>query len=84
MLRIFKEGSGLGMDGNNGKEKSGKRLLNVSETAFYLGLSRQTIYNGIAPKSEKPFPVKPKRWGKRVLFDVRDLDRFADSLPYGR
>ena len=70
--------------GSNGKEKSIKRLLNVSETALYLGLSRQTIYNGIAPKSEKPFPVKPKRWGKRVLFDVRDLDRFADSLPYGR
>jgi len=35
-------------------------------------------------KSEKPFPVKPKRWGKRVLFDVRDLDGFADSLPYGQ
>jgi len=24
--------------------------------------------------------VKPKRYGKRVLFDIRDLNRFCDSL----
>ena len=71
------------MDSDKGKEKSNKRLLTVKETAEYLGFSCQTIYNGIAPKSEKPFPVKPKRYGKRVLFDIRDLDQFADSLPYG-
>jgi len=34
-------------------KKSGKRLLNVSETALYLGLSKQTIYNGIAPKCRR-------------------------------
>ena len=57
-----------------------KRLLSIKEASAYLGLSVRTIYNGIAPKSKAPFPVKPKRWGKRVLFDIRDLDRYVDSL----
>jgi predicted DNA-binding transcriptional regulator AlpA len=58
----------------------GKRLLSVEETAVYLSLSPRTIYNGIAPKSKIPFPIKPKRWGKRVLFDIKDIDRYVDSL----
>jgi len=74
----------MGMDLNSikdlGGKKASKRLLNISETAVYLGLSPRTIYNGIAPKSKNPFPVKPKRYGKRVLFDIWDLDKFADSL----
>ena len=57
-----------------------KRLLSVEETASYLGLSPRTIYNAIAPKSKNPFPVKPKRIGKLVRFDIRDLDTFAESL----
>jgi predicted DNA-binding transcriptional regulator AlpA len=59
---------------------NGKRLFNVRETADYLGLSTRTIYNGIAPKAEKPFPVKPKRWGRKVLFDRIDLDAYVDRL----
>ncbi|MCX5884611.1 MAG: helix-turn-helix domain-containing protein [Proteobacteria bacterium] len=57
-----------------------KRLLSVEETASYLGLSPRTIYNGVAPKSKKPFPVKPRRIGKLVKFDRLDLDRYVDSL----
>ena len=57
-----------------------KRLLSVEETASYLGLSPRTIYNGIAPKSKNPFPIKPKRIGKLVRFDIRDLDTFVESL----
>jgi len=57
-----------------------KRLLSVEETASYLGLSPRTIYNGVAPKSKKPFPVKPKRIGKLVKFDRLDLDRYVDAL----
>jgi len=63
--------------------KKGKRLLNVEETAFYLSLSPRTIYNAVAPKSKTPFPVKPKRIGKLVRFDVRDLDRYVDNLNDG-
>lgn len=60
--------------------QSTKRLLSVEETARYLGLSPRTIYNQIAPKSKRPFPVKAKRIGKLVKFDIRDLDRYVDTL----
>ena len=57
-----------------------KRLLSVEETATYLGLSPRTIYNGVAPGSKNPFPVKAKRIGKLVRFDIRDLDKFCEGL----
>jgi len=57
-----------------------KRLLSVQEAARYLGISPRTIYNGVAPKAKRPFPVKPKRVGKLVKFDIRDLDRYVESL----
>ena len=57
-----------------------KRLLSVEETARYLGLSPRTIYNQICPKAKKPFPVKPKRVGKLVKFDIHDLNEYVDSL----
>lgn len=57
-----------------------KRLLSVADAAKYLSISPRTIYNGIAPKSKAPFPIKPKRIGKLVRFDIRDLDRYIDSL----
>jgi len=57
-----------------------KRLLSVEETASYLGISPRTIYNQIGRKSKKKFPVKPKRIGKLVKFDLRDLDKFIDSI----
>jgi excisionase family DNA binding protein len=62
------------------EEKQVKRLLSVHEAAHYLGLSPRTLYNGVAPKSKVPFPVRPKRIGKLVRFDIRDLDRYVDSL----
>jgi excisionase family DNA binding protein len=64
----------------NNHEKSGKRLLSVEETATYLGLSPRTIYNAVARRSRKPFPVKPKRIGKLVKFDIKDLERYVESL----
>ena len=57
-----------------------KRLLSVEETARYLGLSPRTIYNQVCPKAKKPFPVKPKRVGKLVKFDIEALERYVDSL----
>lgn len=57
-----------------------KRLLSVQEAARYLSLSPRTLYNAVAPKSKIPFPVKAKRIGKLVRFDIRDLDRYVDSL----
>jgi predicted DNA-binding transcriptional regulator AlpA len=60
-----------------------KRLLSIEEASIYLGLSPRTLYNRVAPGSKNPFPVRPKRLGKSVRFDVRDLDRFVESLPGG-
>lgn len=57
-----------------------KRLLSIKEAAVYIGLSPRTLYNAVAQKSKGPFPVKPKRIGKRVLFDKKDLDNFVDGL----
>jgi predicted DNA-binding transcriptional regulator AlpA len=62
------------------KSLEGKRLLTIKEAAAYLGLSPRTLYNAVAPKSKNPFPVKPKRIGKLVRYDVRDLDRWIDAL----
>jgi predicted DNA-binding transcriptional regulator AlpA len=58
------------------------RLLNVEETANYLSIAPKTIRNRLGPKAPDPFPVKPKRIGKRVLFDRRDLDRYIDELAH--
>ena len=57
------------------------RLLGVDLAAEYLGLSPKTIRNGLARDAERPFPVKPKRYGRRVLFDIRDLDAYVDAMP---
>ncbi len=45
------------------------------------GFAAKTIRNRIGPKATIPFPVKPKRIGGRVLFDVKELDGYLDSLP---
>jgi excisionase family DNA binding protein len=70
-------------EGKHGSEtlsQKTKRLLSVEETATYLGLSPRTIYNAVARKSKRPFPVKPKRIGRLVRFDIRDLEQYVESL----
>jgi predicted DNA-binding transcriptional regulator AlpA len=57
-----------------------KQFLSIKETAEFLGISERTIYNGVAPKSKRPFPIKPKRIGKLVKFDVRELERFRSQI----
>lgn len=57
-----------------------KRLLDVREAANYLGLAERTVRKGVAPKAVKPFPVKPVRYGGKVLFRREDLDAYIDGL----
>jgi predicted DNA-binding transcriptional regulator AlpA len=59
---------------------SSKRLLSVEETAIYLGLSPRTIYNQLGPRAKQRFPVRPKRIGRLIKFDVRDLEKFVASI----
>ena len=56
------------------------RLMSVKITAEYLSLSSRTIYNGLSKSAETPFPIKPKHYGKRVLFEKKDIDEWVDSL----
>ncbi len=57
------------------------RLLGIVEAANYLGIAPKTLRNRLGPRAVNPFPVKPKRIGKRVLFDIKALDAFVESLP---
>lgn len=57
-----------------------KRLLTITEAAAFLGISPRTIYNRIQRKAEHPFPVKPKRIGRAVRFDLRDLEAYIEKL----
>ena len=66
-------------DKQSDKEKIQKRLLSVEEAATLLGVSPRTIYNGVAPKSKRPFPVRPKRVGKLVKFDIRELEKYITA-----
>lgn len=60
-----------------------KRLLSVEEAARYLSVSPRTLYNGTAPRSKNPLPIKVRRIGKLVRFDIRDLEAYVDSLADG-
>ena len=59
-----------------------KRLLTVREAATFLNISEQYIRNCLSRNAERPFPVKPKRIGSAVRFDIKDLERFCDQLTY--
>jgi len=60
-----------------------KRLLTVEEAAHYCGISPKTLRNTLGPRASKPFPVKPVRYGGKVLFRREDLDRYIDGLGAG-
>jgi hypothetical protein len=56
------------------------RLISLDDAANYLGLAPKTLRNKLSRAAGAPFPVKPKRIGRRVLFDLRELDAFVDKL----
>jgi hypothetical protein len=58
------------------------RLLSIEQAARFLGIAPKTLRNRIGPRAEHPFPVRPKKIGKRVLFDRRDLNTYVDNLPH--
>jgi len=60
--------------------KTGKTLLTVKELAAILKISPRTIYNAIHRRAIKPFPIKPKRVGRLIRFDSKDVNDYIDSL----
>lgn len=52
---------------------NGKRWMTQGEAAAYLSTSPQTL---------KSWPVAPRvRPDGRKIYDIRDLDNFADTMP---
>jgi hypothetical protein len=58
------------------------RLLSIDDAAEFIGLSPGTLRNRLCRRAADPFPVRPKRQGRRVVFDIKDLEKYADELPY--
>ena len=56
-----------------------RRLLKVEDVAFRLGIAVKTISNEL---SKGCFPLKAKRYGRRLLFDSLDVEEFIKKLPY--
>ena len=54
-----------------------KRFYTVKEISTILNISPQTIYNAM---SKKTFPIKPKRMGKAVRFDIKDIEAFIQKI----
>lgn len=47
------------------------RLMTVEQACYYLSIGRTTL---------RDCGPAPKRFGSRVMYDIIDLDRWADSL----
>ena len=57
-----------------------RRLMSVEETAEYLGISPRTIYNRVCHGSKNPFPIRVRKIGKLIKFDINDINAYVDSL----
>ena len=53
--------------------------MGIDDAAEYLSISPKTIRNKLSDKSS-PFPIKPRRYGRRVMFSKEDLDEFINQL----
>jgi excisionase family DNA binding protein len=58
-------------------ETVGKRLLNVAETAQYLGLEVDTIY-----KKARLRDLPSVKVGRALRFDVKALDRYIEQHTF--
>ena len=53
-------------------------MLDFKELAEYLCLSAQTIKNKYYAGE---FPIPAKKIFSKVLWDIRDVDKYIDKLP---
>ena len=54
-----------------------KRMLDISDLSIRIGLKPQTIRNKLNCGT---FPIKTKKIGRKLLWDIRDVDKFLDGL----
>ena len=61
-------------------ENVNKKLLTLEETAAYLRISPQTIYNQIHRRAKRKFPIPCKRVGRSIRFALCDVEAYVDGL----
>ena len=54
-----------------------KRMLDINDLSERIGLKPQTIRNKLNCGT---FPIKTKKIGRKLLWDIQDVDRFLDGL----
>lgn len=60
--------------------ESGKRFLTKKELGKYLGIAAGTISNQM---SNGVFPIRPKKVGRHVRFDIREVLEYLDTnMPF--
>jgi len=59
------------------KQNQSKRMMNFNELGEYIGLSPQTIRNKFYAGE---FPIPAKKIFSKVLWDIKDVDKYLDKL----
>lgn len=53
------------------------RMIDINDLAIRIGLKPQTIRNKLNCGT---FPIKTKKIGRKLLWDIGDVDKFLDGL----
>ena len=53
------------------------RMIDINDLAIRIGLKPQTIRNKLNCGT---FPIKTKNIGRKLLWDIGDVDKFLDGL----
>jgi excisionase family DNA binding protein len=53
-----------------------KGVMTMTEAAYYLGVTEDALYQSIKDKS-----VPHHRWGRKIIFLLRELDEWLAKLP---
>lgn len=55
------------------------KLISAQEAADALGIALRTLYNRTQRKAERPFPIRPIRVGRKLLFKTEDIQKFIEN-----
>lgn len=55
------------------------KLIPAQEAADALGIALRTLYNRTTRKTERPFPIRPIRVGRKLMFKAEDIQNFIEQ-----
>ena len=61
------------------RQETRRRLLDVEQTAEYLGMTESAVYNLVSDSK-----LQPVRFDRRIRFDIRDLDKLIEEAKGAR